>query len=50
LKQSLRERREELGTSLYRQDAAIRVIARMKEERDNAREQIAKSMDELRIL
>lgn len=31
LKQNLRERREELATGLYRQDAAIRVIARLTE-------------------
>lgn len=37
LKQSLRERREELATSLYRQDAAIRVVAKLKAERDTAR-------------
>ena len=34
LKQSLRERREELATGLYRQDAAIRVIARLTQQRD----------------
>lgn len=37
LKQQLRERREELATSLYRQDAAIRVIAALKSERDEGR-------------
>ena len=34
LKQKLNERREELATSLYRQDAAIRVIAGLKAERE----------------
>jgi pre-mRNA-processing factor 19 len=41
LKQNLRERREELATSLYRQDAAIRVISRLKDDRDAARENIS---------
>lgn len=34
LKTSLRERREELAAGLYRQDAAIRVIARLTQQRD----------------
>jgi uncharacterized coiled-coil DUF342 family protein len=46
----LRERREELATSLYRQDASIRVIAGLKAERDQGREKIAHLMDEIRIL
>lgn len=37
LKQNLRERREELAVSLYRQDAAIRVISKLKDERDGNR-------------
>jgi pre-mRNA-processing factor 19 len=48
LKQNLRERREELATSLYRQDAAIRVIARLTEQRDQDRERIATLMQEIR--
>ncbi len=48
LKQSLRERREELATGLYRQDAAIRVIARLTEQRDQDRERIARLMQEIR--
>jgi hypothetical protein len=30
-----------LATSLYRQDASIRVIAKLKAERDEARQQVA---------
>lgn len=48
LKQNLRERREELAVSLYRQDASIRVIARLKDERDQNREKIAVLMQEIR--
>ena len=36
--------------SLYRQDAAIRVIASLKEERDKGREKVAGLMEEIRIL
>lgn len=48
LKQNLRERREELSASLYRQDASIRVIARLTEQRDQDRERIATLMQEIR--
>jgi pre-mRNA-processing factor 19 len=48
LKQSLRERREELATGLYRQDAAIRVIARLTQQRDQDRERMAVLMQEIR--
>ena len=50
LKQQLRERREELATSLYRQDAAIRVIADLKEERDKGRTRVGELMEEIRML
>ena len=50
LKQKLRERREELAASLYRQDAAIRVIAELKEERDKGRAKVGELMEEIRIL
>ena len=48
LKQNLRKKREELAVSLYRQDASIRVIAKLKDERDAAREKIALLMQEIR--
>ena len=48
LKQNLRERREELAVSLYRQDASIRVIAKLKDERDQNREKTAVLMQEIR--
>jgi pre-mRNA-processing factor 19 len=48
LKQNLRERREELATGLYRQDAAIRVIARLTDQRNQDRECIAALMLEIR--
>lgn len=50
LKQSLRERREELAVSLYRQDASIRVISRLKDERDEERVKISVLMKEIRDL
>jgi uncharacterized coiled-coil DUF342 family protein len=50
LKQSLRERREELAVSLYRQDASIRVISRLKDERDEERVKISMLMKEIRDL
>lgn len=50
LKQSLRERREELAVSLYRQDASIRVISRLKDERDEERAKISMLMKQIRDL
>ncbi|KAK2605877.1 hypothetical protein QQS21_003717 [Conoideocrella luteorostrata] len=42
LKEQLARTREELATALYQHDAAVRVIARLKEERDEARESLSK--------
>lgn len=50
MKKNYEERREELATSLYKQDASIRVIAKIKEERDQARTKISQLMEEIRAL
>ncbi|KAI9720976.1 MAG: hypothetical protein M1828_005448 [Chrysothrix sp. TS-e1954] len=42
LKQQLSQLRQELSTSLYNNDAAVRVIARITKERDEARDALAK--------
>eukprot|EP01087_Luapelamoeba_hula_P013721 TRINITY_DN3941_c0_g1_i1.p1 TRINITY_DN3941_c0_g1~~TRINITY_DN3941_c0_g1_i1.p1 ORF type:complete len:417 (+),score=74.61 TRINITY_DN3941_c0_g1_i1:1008-2258(+) len=41
LKEQLNTTRQELAQALYRQDAALRVIARLTKERDDARNQLA---------
>lgn len=48
LKQQLVQTRQELGVALYRQDAAVRVIARLKKERDEAREIAARLSSDTR--
>ncbi|KAK1634932.1 WD40-repeat-containing domain protein [Colletotrichum phormii] len=42
LKEQLARTREELATALYQHDAAVRVIARLSKERDEAREALSK--------
>lgn len=50
LKQHLSQLRQELSTALYNNDAAVRVIARLTKERDEARDALSKvSMQDRRV-